>query len=134
MTPVERVQRIYAAFGQGDVPFILSCLAPDVLWEYGTPPNPIPWLQPLQGRDAVLRFFEVLHAQVEFQVFRPTQFFGDGLTVVDLVDLEFTVRATGKRVIEVDEAHIWRFDEQGLVQRFRHRADTWLTAQALKPD
>lgn len=134
MTPIEHVQQIYAAFGRGDVPFILSRLAPDVDWEHETFANPIPWLQPLQGRDAVPRFFEALQAHVEFHVFQPKQFFADGLTVLDLVDLEFTVKSTGKRVVEVDEVHIWRLNEQGLVQRFRHRADTWQSAWALKAD
>ncbi len=132
MTPIERVQQIYAAFGRGDVPFILSCLAPDVDWEHDTFPNPIPWLQPLRGRDAVPRFFQALQAHVDFELFQPRQFFGDGDTVVDLVDLTYTVKATGVRVVEIDEVHIWRFNGQGLVQRFRHRADTWQTALALK--
>lgn len=123
-----------ASNGRGDVPYILSCLAPDVEWEHDTFPNPVPWLQPLRGREAVPRFFEALHAHVEFQSFQPTQFLADGLTVVDLVDLEFTVKATGKRVVEFDEVHIWRFNEQGLVQRFRHRADTWQSALALRAD
>ncbi len=134
MTPIERVQQIYAAFGRGDLPYILSCLASDVDWEHDSFPNPIPWLQPLQGRDAVPRFFEALQANVEFHVFQPKQFFAEGNTVVDLVDQEFTVKATGKRVVESDEVHIWRFNEQGLVQRFRHRADTWQSVLALKAD
>lgn len=33
MAPIETVQQIYAAFGRGDVPFILSQLADDVEWE-----------------------------------------------------------------------------------------------------
>lgn len=40
MSPIETVRQIYAAFGRGDVPAILACLAEDVDWEYGQPPNP----------------------------------------------------------------------------------------------
>lgn len=134
MTPMETVQQIYAAFGRGDVPAILARLAPDVEWEYETFPNPVPWLQPLQGRDSVPRFFEVLAAQVEFQSFLPRELLAQGQTVVTLLDLEATVRSTGKRVVERDEVHIWRFNDQGFVQRFRHRADTWQHAMALKAD
>ena len=61
-------------------------------------------------------------------------FFADGLTVVDLVDVECTVRATGKRIIEPDAVHIWRLNALGLVQRFRHRADKWQCAMALRAD
>lgn len=134
MTPIERVQQIYAAFGRGDVPHILSGLASDVDWEHDTFPNPVPWLQPLKGRDQVPAFFEVLMSNVEITVFKPKQFFAGGNTVVVLLDLEFTGRSTGKRVVEPYEVHIWRFNDQGEVQRFRHRVDTWQSAMALKGD
>lgn len=133
MTPIETVQQLYGAFARGDVPAILERLAPDIEWECDTAPNPIPWLQPLNGRDQVPRFFEALFAHCEIHVFKPTLFLGEGRTVVDLVDLEFTVRSTGKRVIERDEVHLWTFDQAGFVKRFRHRADTWQQAQALLP-
>lgn len=134
MTPIETVRQMYEAFGRGDVPAILARLAPDVQWEHDTFPNPVPWLQPLNGRDNVVRFFEVLGAQVEFHSFVPRELLAQGSLVVSLVDFEATVRATGKRVIERDEVHLWRFNDQGLVQRFRHRADTWQHAMALKAD
>ncbi|HMM86553.1 nuclear transport factor 2 family protein [Azohydromonas sp.] len=134
MTPIETVQQIYAAFGRGDVPYILSQLADDVEWEYATFPNPVPWLQPLQGRDRVPTFFDALLSRVEMNVFSPRQFFADARTVVDLVDVEFTVKATGKRVVEPEAVHIWHFDDAGKVARFRHRVDTWQSALALQGD
>jgi ketosteroid isomerase-like protein len=85
---------------------ILYCLASDVDWERDTLPNPMPWLQPLKGRDLVHTFFEALQSGVDIAHFQPTQFFSDENTVVVLVDLEFTVRATGKRVVEPNEVHI----------------------------
>ena len=100
--------------------------------ENGTAPNPVPWLQPLRGRDQVPRFFDTLAAQVEFHRFVPKQVVGEGALAVGLVDLEATVRATGKRVVEVDEVHLFHFEAQGRVARCRHRADTWLHAMALR--
>jgi hypothetical protein len=41
-----------------------------------------------------------------------------------LLDVEFTVCATGAQVVETDEIHVWRFDAQGLVSRFKHGVDT----------
>lgn len=131
MTPIESVQQIYAAFGRGDVPFILAQLADDVEWEYATEPNPIPWLQPLRGRDQVPRFFEALFAGIEITRFEVTKIFGDDSTVVDLVTLEYTAKSTGRKVQEVDEVHIWHFDAAGKVARFRHRADTLLQAKSI---
>jgi ketosteroid isomerase-like protein len=131
MTPIETVQQIYAAFGRGDVPAILARLAADVEWEYATGANPIPWLQPLKGRDQVPRFFEALQANIEITRFEVGKIFGDGSTVVDLVNLDYTARASGRQVQEIDEVHIWHFNAAGNVQRFRHRADTWLQAWSI---
>jgi len=131
MNRIDTVQQIYAAFGRGDVPAILQQLAEDVEWEYATGPNPIPWLQPLRGRDQVPKFFEALFSNVEITRFEVGKIFGDAETVVDLVTLEYTARATGRKVQEVDEVHIWHFNAAGQVQRFRHRADTLLQAWSI---
>ena len=131
MTPIETVQQIYAAFGRGDVPFILAQLADDVEWEYATAPNPIPWLQPLRGREQVPEFFEALFAGMEITRFEIGKIFGDDATVVDLVTLEYTAKGTGRKVQETDEVHIWHFNAAGQVQRFRHRADTLLQAWSI---
>lgn len=131
MNPIETVQQIYAAFGRGDIPFILARLADDVEWEHDNA-APVPWLQTRRGRDQVPGFFDALFTHVEITEFVPTFFGAQGDTVVSLVNLKFTVRATGRTVVEPDEVHIWRFNAAGQVQRFRHRVDTWQTVQALQ--
>lgn len=134
MTPLETVQHIYASFGKGDVPAILACLADDIEWEYGHFPNPVPWLQPRRGRDGVAQFFGAVAENLDFKAFQPTRFLVDGNLVIGLCDLEAVARRTGKTVVEVDEVHLWHFNAQGQVQRFRHRADTWQHAMALRDD
>jgi ketosteroid isomerase-like protein len=123
---------MYEAFGRGDVPAILAHVAEDVEWEYGGGTTDVPWLQPRNGRASVVGFFESLSA-IEFHRFVPTRLLGDAEVVVALVDLEATVKATGKRFAETDEAHIWRFNPDGKVARFRHRVDTYLQALAIRP-
>jgi len=130
MSPIETVRHLYAAFGRGDVPAILACLAEDVEWEYGQPPNPVPWLQPRRGRAGAAGFFDILLSQVEFHRFEPTRQLADGALVVGLVDFEATVRKAGRKVVEVDEIHLFHFDDAGLVRRFAHRADTLQHANA----
>lgn len=134
MTPIETVHHIYAAFARGDLQAILACLADDVEWEYGTDPNPVPWLQPLRGREQVPRFFDALLSRLDFHRFEPKHVIADGPFVVGVVDFEATAKATGRRLVEVDEVHLWHFDTQGRVARFRHRADTWQHAMVLRPD
>lgn len=134
MNPIETVQSIYAAFGRGDIPSILALLAEDVSWEYGTSPNPVPWLQPLSGRAQVPKFFDALFTHVEMNAFTPRHILADGAFVVSVVDAAFTVRATGKQVVEQDEVHLWAMNDQGRVARFRHRVDTWQHVKALTAD
>ncbi|WDT74183.1 MAG: nuclear transport factor 2 family protein [Candidatus Manganitrophus sp.] len=131
MSNIKRVQEMYAAFGRGDVPAILSKLAERVQWEYGANSTDVPWLQPRQGREEVVKFFEAL-AAVEISKFQPKTFLENGKIVVALIDFEATVKATGRKVLEEDEVHIWHFDDQGEVVRFRHRADTHQHWRALK--
>ena len=133
MTPIETAQQIYAAFGRGDVPTILAHLAEDVDWEYGAFPNPVPWLQARRGRAGAAEFFQSL-AALEFTHFQPLKIFGDADTAVALCRVEAIVRATGKRCVEVGEVHVFEFNAQGQVQRFRHAADTWQHAMALRAD
>jgi ketosteroid isomerase-like protein len=120
---VEVVQQIYQAFGRGDVPAILEHLAENVEWEYGVNSTDVPWLQPRRGRAQVPEFFQAL-AAVDIQKFQPKTLVEAGDVVLVLIDLEGTVRSTGRRVVEEDEVHIWYFDSDGKVVRFRHRADT----------
>lgn len=131
MSNIKIVQSIYEAFGRGDVPFIVSQMAPEVVWEYGSAPHDIPWLQPQQGPAGVAKFFENL-AAVEFHKFVPKVLLEGPDLVVALTDLEVTVKKTGRRIVETDEPHIWHFNKNGKVVRFRHAADTLQHLNAFK--
>ncbi|GBD21215.1 hypothetical protein HRbin28_01664 [bacterium HR28] len=129
---LQTVQGIYAAFGRGDVSAILDKLAEDVDWDYAyrTTPNPVPWLQAQRGRAGAAKFFLDGVGAIELHRFALKALLeGSGL-VVALVDVDATVKETGKRIVETDEVHIWHFDEAGLVTRFRHCADTYQHAMA----
>lgn len=129
MSNLHAIQRIYEAFGQGDVPTILAHLAPDVDWEYGGGSTRVPWLQQRRGREGAGEFFASL-AGMRIERFQPKHILDGGDLVVVLVDIEFQVVATGSRVVEEDEVHIWAFNDQGQVNRFRHRVDTALQQAA----
>ena len=131
MSNAETVQKMYAAFGAGDIPTILGHLAEDVEWEYGMADAGVPWLQALRGRAAVPQFFAALGA-LEFQKFQPKTFLESGNVVVALIDVAIAVKATGRVIVEEDEVHIWHFDDRGLVVRFAHKIDTYQHWLALK--
>lgn len=131
MSNLTTVQEIYAAFGKGDVPAILGRLSDTVEWEYGAGATEIPWLKTRKGRAQAADFFQSL-AALDIQKFAPKTFLEAPGLVVVLLDLEAVVKATGKRIVEEDEIHIWHFDGSGLVTRFRHRADTQQHLAALR--
>jgi len=58
--------------------------------------------------------------------FEPKVFFETGNIVMVLVDEDITVTATGIRIYEEDQVHIWHFDDRGYVVRYRQRVDTHL--------
>jgi ketosteroid isomerase-like protein len=119
----ETVGRIYAAFRRGDIAGILGDLADDVEWEYSIEPMGVPWLDRRRGRSEVSGFFAAM-ANFELHQFEPKVFLENGNVVVVLIDVALTVKATGKRVVEEDEVHIWYFDQQGRVTRFGHKVDS----------
>jgi uncharacterized protein len=128
MNARERTAEIYAAFARGDIEFILAQISDEVIWEYDAPASSVPWLQPRSGKAGAAAFFQTLAETMQILRFVPTRILGDGDLGIGITDIEFIVKATGKRVVERDEVHLWHFNEQGQVIRFRHRIDT-LTQQ-----
>ena len=125
MSNVQTIQEIYTAFGRGDVPAILSRLSESVEWEYGPTSTSVPWLQRRRGRDGAAAFLASL-AELEMHRFTPKEFLESDGVVVVLLDVDLTVRRTGRRIVEEDEIHVWRFDADGRVVRHRHGVDTHL--------
>ncbi|MBV8762470.1 MAG: nuclear transport factor 2 family protein [Deltaproteobacteria bacterium] len=123
MTNLDNVKTIYEAFGRGDVPAILERLADDITWEYQPISTDVPWLQARKGRTGAAGFFQSL-AEMQIRHFAVKQLLASDRLVVALVDIEFDVVKTGKSVREVDEVHLWHFDDHGRVARFRHVTDT----------
>lgn len=125
---VDTIKDLYATFGRGDIPGVLGRLAEDIEWEYGAASNDVPWLQHRRGREAAAGFFEAT-GLFDLAVFRPKTFLADGDVVVVLIDVELVVKATGRRITEENEVHIWHFDNAGRPCRFAHKLDShrhWL--------
>lgn len=61
---VATVNSISEAFGKGDIPAIIDCLADDVQWEQWennfAQQEGVPWMQPRKGKEAVLGFLKRL--------------------------------------------------------------------------
>jgi ketosteroid isomerase-like protein len=128
MSNIETVQQIYVAFGCGNLSAIFEHFADSIAWEYGIAETDVPWLQLRHGKSQAFGFFESLD-QIELHKFEPKVFLEHGNIVVALIDVELTVKATGIKIAEEDETHLWHFNSQGQVIKFGHRLDThrhWL--------
>lgn len=133
-THIEMVQSLYAAFGRGDIPALLAGLHPDVDWKLNVDPaapgvKHIPDFRPFRGRADVAQFFTELARDLEFHAFTPAAFFSGGDEVLVRVHMDITVRRTGRH-LSVESIHAFKFDEQGLVTRFREYLDTLAAATA----
>jgi uncharacterized protein len=129
------VRAIYAAFGQGNIPAILSKLTDDVLWDTWLHPSPaqavIPYLTPRKGKAEVGSYFAAI-AGLEFHGFQPLNLLEGGNQVAAVINLDATVRATGHRFQDV-EVHLWTFDAAGKIIEMRHMLDTGKQAAAHQP-
>ena len=127
------VQAMYAAFGRGDVPYILDQLADDISWDEGIRATDVPWLQSGRGKDAVVRFFTTLGSSVQFTKFEPVSITGDGDHVVGVIREAAIVNSTGREMAEELFVHFWTFGADGKVRAFRHIGDFALHEAALQP-
>ncbi len=123
---LQTVRDIYAAFGRGDIPAILDCLADDVRWEEWADNSAqragVPWLQARQGKAGALAFFQALGA-AHYHDFRVLSLMTGDHQVAAEVAVAFEVLATG-RCCRDEELQLWTFDYAGKVIRLRHYADT----------
>jgi ketosteroid isomerase-like protein len=119
------VSDMYAAFGRGDVPAILARLTEDVAWDewadnFGQRAG-VPHLAARRGPAEIAEFFAVL-GSYEVLEFAVLDVIGTGRQVVAEVRASFALPGGGRFADE--EIHLWTFDDEGRVVRFRHYVDT----------
>ncbi len=127
-TPLELVQSLYAAFGRGDIGFILAHVAEDCVWQ--TPGEGIPSAGRFIGPQGAAQFFERQGGSEDVTAFDVKEYFVNGNTVVALGFERVTVKATGKTA-ETDWAMMFRIAE-GKVAWFQPFYDTAAYVRAHK--
>jgi uncharacterized protein len=123
------VQKLYEAFGRGDLPTILSHLAEDVTWKYLGPAE-IPFGGTRHGRDQVAQFFAAIAESLEVQDFGIDRIIVQDDTVVALGHERMRVKTTG-RTYETEWAHVFTLRD-GKVVEFREYADSAAVAEAFR--
>ena len=93
--PTATVQRLFAAFGDGDLDALLATVHPDSRWTYYGA-NPRLSRATFTGHADVRRFFERILARLDVAAFNTDEFVAEGDTVVIFGSEAGTVRATGE--------------------------------------
>ena len=125
---VEAVQRLYEAYGRGDVDAVLAELADDVDWAAEAASTSVPWYGSFRGKDQIPRFFEAVGSSVDVTEFTPLSFTSNDSDVIVAVHWAYTVKSTGKRAA-MHMQHWWRFAD-GKITFFRGSEDTEQSAAA----
>jgi len=124
---VELVRSIYAAFAAGDMPGVLSRMAPDIEWNEA---ENFPYADgnPYRGPEAIVAgVFARLGGEWDGFAAVPEEFLDAGETVVVLGRYGGTYKATG-RPMHAQMAHVWRV-RGGKVAAFQQYTDTLQAAR-----
>jgi hypothetical protein len=124
------VQSLYAAFGRGDIPFILAHCDESIFWSSNDASGVVPWGGTREGRKAVPAFFDALAANLDFEIFDPRRYAADGDLVFVHGRTVATVKATGRR-FDMQWVHLFTVDG-GRVMRFEEFYDTADVTPALR--
>lgn len=124
---LDLVRAIYAAFAVGDVPGVVSRMAPDMVWNEA---ENFPYADgnPYVGPDAILGgVFARLGGEWDGFAARPEEFLDAGDAVIVLGRYGGTHRASG-RTLDAQFAHVWRV-AGGKAVSFQQYADTLQAAR-----
>lgn len=129
------VEDMYAAFGRGDVGFVLDRIADDCdgFCVVSAAKTGVPWhLGPsARGKAGAAAYFEALASCVDHEVFEQRDFAAQGEHVYVTVRLVQRIRATGKTLEQAEAVHHWTFRD-GKVVRCRVLEDTAATSAAFR--
>lgn len=120
-------QKLFEAFGAGDIPAILEYVNDDIKIEfYG--PSIIPYAGTYNGREEARRFFETVLSSVVINQFEPQEMLADGNKVIVTGHLNLTAISTGG-TIDSDFVHVITLTNTKW-SRFRDFMDTSVAVAA----
>lgn len=120
MSNSDTVKAIYAAFGRGDIQFIIDQLADDVEWDqwkdnYAQRAD-VAHLRYRKGRESIWEFFKEVEKMGITRLDVLSVMEGDGHVAADIY-------YESPKANE-EEIHLWGFNDEGKVTRYRHYGDT----------
>jgi ketosteroid isomerase-like protein len=124
------VQNMYAAFGRGDVPTMLSGMTADIDWHCNGRPADYPTFGKRKGPQEVGEFFKTVAEIGDFSEFTAREFYAAGDHVFVLGHYELTLKKNGRHIAS-DFCHVFAFRD-GKVAMLREFLDTAAAAEAFR--
>jgi len=124
----QTVNKIYDAFSKGDIPFIISTLHRDVIWEVMGEPD-IPFAGIYHGPDDVKLFFKRLADSTNFKEMVPEHILENGNLVIATGYLKGSALKTQKLLASI-WSMIYEFNDDGKIVHFRDCYDTLAFSKA----
>ncbi len=118
----QTVNKMYEAYSRGDVPYILSLLHRDVIWEVMGQPD-VPHAGIYHGPDDVMMFFKKLAESTEVKEMVPEHILENGNIVIATGYLKGMALQTKKLLASI-WSMIYEFDNDGKIIHFRDCVDT----------
>ena len=120
-------QKLFEAFGGGDIPAILGFLNDDIVIEfYG--PDVIPYAGTYNGKDEARKFFETVLSSIDINQFDAEEMLSDGDKVIVTGHLNLSTKSTGK-IIDSDFVHVITLKDAKW-SRFRDFMNTAVAVEA----
>ncbi|PCJ71064.1 MAG: hypothetical protein COA62_00060 [Rhodobiaceae bacterium] len=125
---IAATQKLFEAFGAGNIPGIVAFLNDDVVINFYGPEDIIPYAGTYNGKQEAQRFFETVLSSVDIHVFEPEEFIAERDKVIVTGHLHLTAKSTGS-AIKSDFVHVITM-KNGKWSRFRDFMDTVQAASA----
>lgn len=126
VTPMQLVDSVYAAFARGDIPYIVSLVAPGATWRQS---RFMPWGGDFQGPSGAVEFFQKLDAAAQTTGFVVHDNVQVGNEVFSFGRHEAILRATGKSA-SIEFMFRWRV-ENGQIVSYQSYVDSAAVQAAL---
>lgn len=127
---VKTIQRVYEAFGRGDVAAILDTVNDDVDWATEAASTDAPWWGVRTDKGGVTEFFTQIATNLEVLEFTPLAMVGKDDDVLAVIHFRAKATKTGKTV-DMELHHHFHF-VGGKISRYRGTEDTLQTQRALE--
>ena len=126
---IELVQQAYAAYGRGDVEYVLACMLPEVDWEIPAVPA-LSFTGKRHGCDQVAEYFRLVGEKQAMREFTPREFIAQGDKVIVLGHGAWTAKETGQD-FESDWVHVFTLKD-GRIAAFREFMDVHVAVEAFQ--